>query len=102
MKALTIGDVQKHFAAVAEAVIDDAEECVIPLGEGEAVVIVSLDEWNAMKETLHVLGTRTNARRLLDNLDQLDAGLPFGDPRLRRGRRRRRGGPRRSRTPPGR
>jgi antitoxin YefM len=75
MKVLTISDVRKNFAAVVDGVIDDAEECVIPRGGGKAVVIVSLDEWNAMKETLHVLGTRTNARRLLDSLDQLDAGL---------------------------
>jgi antitoxin YefM len=85
MKVLTISDVRKNFAAVVDAVIDDAEECVIPRGGGKAVVIVSLDEWNAMKETLHVLGTRTNARRLLDSLDQLDAGLavehdPEADP----------------------
>jgi antitoxin YefM len=75
MKVLTISDVRKSFAAVVDSVIDDAEECVIPRGGGQAVVIVSLDEWNSMKETLHALGTRTNARRLLDGLDQLDAGL---------------------------
>jgi antitoxin YefM len=75
MKVLTISDVRKNFAAVVDSVIDDSEECVIPRGGGKAVVIVSLDEWNSMKETLHVMGTRSNARRLLDSLDQLDAGL---------------------------
>jgi antitoxin YefM len=42
---LTISDVRKNFAAVVDAVIDDAEECVIPRGGGKAVVIVSFDEW---------------------------------------------------------
>jgi antitoxin YefM len=75
MKVLTISDVRKNFAAVVDMVIDDAEECVIPRGAGKAVVIVSLDEWNAMRETLHVLGSASNARRLLESIAQADAGL---------------------------
>lgn len=75
MKVLTITDVRKNFAAVVDSVIDDAEECIIPRGAGKAVVIVSLDEWNAMKETLHVLGSPSNARRLLESIAQADAGL---------------------------
>ncbi|WP_212998765.1 type II toxin-antitoxin system Phd/YefM family antitoxin [Winogradskya consettensis] len=68
---LTISDVRKNLAAV----VDDAEECVIPRGGGKAVVMVSLDEWNSMKETLHVLGSASNARRLLESIAQADAGL---------------------------
>jgi antitoxin YefM len=75
MKVLTITDVRKNLAAVVDSVIDDAEECVIPRGGGKAVVIVSLDEWNAMNETLHVLGSASNARRLLESIAQADAGL---------------------------
>jgi antitoxin YefM len=74
MKVLTISDVRKNFAAVVDSVIDDSEECVIPRNGGRAVVMVSLDEWNSMKETLHVMGTRDNTRRLLDSMDALDAG----------------------------
>jgi antitoxin YefM len=84
MKVLTITDVRKNLAAVVDSVIDDAEECVIPRGGGKAVVMVSLDEWNAMIETLHVLGSATNARRLLESIAQADAGLldehPLADP----------------------
>lgn len=84
MKVLTITDVRKNLAAVVDSVIDDAEECVIPRGGGKAVVMVSLDEWNSMKETLHVLGDATNARRLLESIAQADAGLleehPIVDP----------------------
>lgn len=75
MKVLTITDVRKNLAAVVDSVIDDAEVCVIPRGGGKAVVIVSLDEWNAMNETLHVLGSASNARRLLESIAQADAGL---------------------------
>ena len=84
MKVLTITDVRKNFAAVVDSVIDDAEECVIPRGGGKAGVIVSLDQWNAINETLHVLGSASNARRLLESAAQADAGLldehPLDDP----------------------
>ncbi|MEU1965504.1 type II toxin-antitoxin system Phd/YefM family antitoxin [Micromonospora sediminicola] len=75
MKVLTISDVRKNLAAVVDAVIDDAEECIIPRGGGKAVVMVSLDEWNAVNETLHVLGSASNARRLLESIARADAGL---------------------------
>jgi antitoxin YefM len=84
VKVLTISDVRKNLAAVVDSVIDDAEECVIPRGGGRAVVIVSLDEWNAVNETLHVLGSASNARRALESIAQADAGLleehPLVDP----------------------
>lgn len=38
-------------------------------------MIVSLDDWNAVNETLHALGSATNARRLLESIAQADAGL---------------------------
>jgi hypothetical protein len=52
-----------------------SRERQVPRGGGKAVVIVSLDEWNAINETLHVLGSAPNARRLLESIAQADAGL---------------------------
>ncbi|MBB4754826.1 type II toxin-antitoxin system Phd/YefM family antitoxin [Actinoplanes lobatus] len=72
---MTVSEVRKNFAAVLDAVIDDAEETVIPRGGGRAVVIVSLNEWNAMRETLHLLNNLGNARRLLESIAQAEAGL---------------------------
>jgi PHD/YefM family antitoxin component YafN of YafNO toxin-antitoxin module len=51
----------------------DAEECIFPRGGGKAVVIVSLDEWNAVNETLPALGSATNARRLLEGIAQAES-----------------------------
>lgn len=74
MKVMTTSDVRKNFAQALDSVIDDCEELVIPRDGGQAVVIVSLNEWNSMKETLHVLGSPANAQRLLNSIAQLDAG----------------------------
>lgn len=84
MKVLTITDVRKNLATVIDSVIDDAEECIIPRSGGKAVVIVSLDEWNSLKETMHVLGTRENIRRLLDSIEAAERGdlVPHSTPEL--------------------
>ncbi len=71
---MTTTDLRNGLGAALDAVIDDEEELVIPRDGGRAVGIVSLQEWNSMRETLHVLGNRTQTRRLLDSLDSLDAG----------------------------
>ena len=36
--------------------------------------MVSLSDWNAMEETLHLLLTPANAARLAEGVAQLDAG----------------------------
>lgn len=74
MKVMTTRDVRANFASVLNSVVDDQEELVIPRDGGTAVVIVDLDTWNGMKETLHVLGGRAQTRRLLDSLDAADRG----------------------------
>lgn len=71
---MTTRDVRANFAAVLNAVIDDQEELVIPRDGGSAVVIVDLDTWNGMKETMHVLGDRTQTRRLMDSVEALENG----------------------------
>jgi antitoxin YefM len=41
---------------------------------GESLVMVSLADWNAMEETLHLLSNPTNAGRLAEAIGELDAG----------------------------
>lgn len=50
------------------------EEIVISRSKGEAVVMVSLDDWNAQQETNYLLSSPTNAERLRRSIKELDAG----------------------------
>jgi antitoxin YefM len=47
---------------------------VVTRKRGEAVVMVSLADWNAMEETAHLLSNPKNAKRLADAVRQLEAG----------------------------
>jgi len=41
---------------------------------GAAVVMLALDEYEEITETLHLLRSPTNAKRLLDSVTEADAG----------------------------
>ncbi|MBU3035942.1 type II toxin-antitoxin system Phd/YefM family antitoxin [Tritonibacter mobilis] len=50
------------------------EEIVISRSKGEAVVMVSLEDWNAQQETNYLLSSPKNAQRLRESISELAAG----------------------------
>lgn len=74
MDVLTYSDARANLKAVMDRVVEDRTQVVITRQKAEAVVMVSLEDWNAMEETMHLLSTPTNAERLRASIHQLDAG----------------------------
>ena len=74
MDVLTYTDARANLKSVMDRVVGDREEVVIARRKGESVVIVSLDTWNAVQETLHLLSTPANAAALRRSIAELDAG----------------------------
>lgn len=74
MKVMGYSEARANFAKLLDAVIDDAEETVIHRSGKEPVVVISLAEWNSIKETEHLLRSPANAERLLRSIKQADAG----------------------------
>lgn len=58
---------------VMQRVSEDQEEILVTRKDGNPVVMVSLQAWNAIVETLHLLSTPANARALRESIAQLDA-----------------------------
>ena len=56
------------------SVVDDREEVIITRAGHDPVVIVSLDDYESLKETAYLLRSPENARRLLASIDRLEAG----------------------------
>lgn len=73
MDVLTYSDARANLKEVMDHVVDDRTHVVITRQKGEAVVMVSLEDWNAIEETMHLLSTPANATRLRDAIRQLDA-----------------------------
>ena len=50
------------------------ETLIIKRGSGKGTVLISLDEYNSIMETLHLLSSKKNAKRLFDSIDQMKTG----------------------------
>jgi antitoxin YefM len=71
---LTYTDARANLKDVMDRAINDHQEVVITRRKGEAVVVVSLEDWSSINETLHLLSTPVNAERLRRSISELDAG----------------------------
>ncbi|SEJ62083.1 type II toxin-antitoxin system Phd/YefM family antitoxin [Demequina mangrovi] len=74
MKTMSYSESRKNYASVLDSVVDDREEIVITRAGHEPVVIVSLDDYESLKETAYLLQNPANARRLLSAIEELEAG----------------------------
>jgi antitoxin YefM len=74
MRTLTFSESRANYAQTLDAVVNDREEVVITRAGHESVVIVALSEWNSIKETLYLLRSPANARRLFEGIEELQRG----------------------------
>ncbi|MDX6348173.1 MAG: antitoxin YefM [Streptomyces sp.] len=74
MKTMTYSESRARYAEVLNAVTDDREEVVITRAGHDPVVIVSLEDYESLKETAYLLRSPANARRLLASIDELESG----------------------------
>lgn len=78
MDIVTYSDARARLKEIMDRTIADEEEIVITRKNSESVVMVSLETWSAIQETLYLLSTPNNARELRDSIAQLDAGQGTG------------------------
>ncbi len=74
MKTMNCTESRARYAEVLDSVTEDREEVVITRAGHEPVVIVSLADFEALRETAHVMRSPVNARRLLDAMERLESG----------------------------
>lgn len=67
-----------EFRTRLKKFLDDVEEnnetLIIKRGAGKGTVMISLDEYNSIMETVHLLSSRKNAERLFESIQQMDEG----------------------------
>ncbi|NOX67529.1 MAG: prevent-host-death protein [Chlorobi bacterium] len=66
-------DLKKYLDEVEE----NNETLIIKRKTGKGTVIISLDEYNSIMETVHLLSSKTNADRLFESIQQMKDGKSF-------------------------
>jgi antitoxin YefM len=74
METLSISDTRANLKAVVDRVVADKVPIAITRQKGEGVVMVSASEWASIEETLYLLQSPANAKRLLESIAELEAG----------------------------
>lgn len=74
MQSISYTAARSNLAKTMEQVIDDHSPIAITRkGEG-AVVMISMEDYQALEETAYLLRSPLNARRLLESISDLEAG----------------------------
>jgi antitoxin YefM len=74
MKAANYSEFRKDLKEYLDCVEDNNEILIIKRGTGKGAVLISLDEYNSIIETLHLLSSKKNAGRLFESIDQMGIG----------------------------
>ena len=74
MKIMTYTESRARHAEVLDQVVNDREEIVITRQGHESVVIMALDEYESLMETVYLMQSPANARHLRDSIARHRAG----------------------------
>ena len=74
MKVMSYSESRANYAEVLSDVVDNCEEVVITRAGHDPVVIVSLAEYESLKETNYLLQSPANARVLKQRIERLERG----------------------------
>ena len=74
MDTITYTFARGNLAKTMEKVCDDHSPVVITRKTAQPVVMMSLEDFEALEETAYLLRSPKNARRLLESVAELEAG----------------------------
>ncbi len=74
MQTVTYSEARDNLKAVMDKAAESRAPVLITRRRGDNVVLVSAEEWAGMEETLHLMSSPANAKRLMDGIARMDAG----------------------------
>ena len=74
MDAISYTSARANLARTMEKVCEDHAPVIITRKSENPVVMISLEDYQAMEETTYLLRSPANARQLLESIAELEAG----------------------------
>jgi antitoxin YefM len=74
MDAVSYSEARKNLGAMIDKVVSDRAPLAITRHRGEGAVLISASEWTSIEETMYLLRSPANAKRLLESIAEFDAG----------------------------
>lgn len=74
MTAITYTAARENLASTMDQVCSDHDPVIITRNRDQAVVMLSLDDYESLQETAYLLRSPANARRLLASIESLNKG----------------------------
>lgn len=74
MRIVSFTEARNGLKAVLDSVINDADTTVITRRDSEDAVVMSLDYYNSLMETVHLLRSPVNAEHLNKSITQYREG----------------------------
>ena len=74
MDAISYTNARSNLAKTMEKVCEDHDPVIITRRNENSVVMMSLEDFQALEETAYLLRSPKNARRLLESIAQLESG----------------------------
>ena len=74
MNVISFSQARNSLKAVLDGVIDDADCTIITRRDAEDAVVMSLQHYNSLMETVHLLRSPANAAHLAKSIKQYQQG----------------------------
>lgn len=74
MRVVSFSEARKHLKSVLDTVNDDANATIVTRRDAEDAVVMSLDYYNSLMETVYLLKSPANAAHLAESIAQYQAG----------------------------
>jgi len=74
MTVISYSEARNHFKSVIDSVVNDADYTVITRRNAEDAVVMSMDYFEGLMETVHLLKSPANATHLAESIEQYRQG----------------------------
>ncbi|MEL7630829.1 YoeB-YefM toxin-antitoxin system antitoxin YefM [Pectobacterium aroidearum] len=74
MRTISYSEARQNLSATMMKTVEDHAPILITRQNGEACVLMSLEEYNSLEETAYLLRSPANAKRLMNSIESLKAG----------------------------